>query len=98
MFRYYNGDPNDFGWGHMIVGGIAMLLFWTLFIVLVVWLVRSLSHDHGHHHPHPLPPMPPHVGPGSGARELLDLRYAKGEITEDEYKRMRAVLEGTDAR
>ncbi len=34
--------------------------------------------------------MPPHSEP----RSILDARYAKGEITRDEYLRMRADLEG----
>ena len=34
--------------------------------------------------------MPPHTEP----RSILDARYAKGEITRDEYLRMRADLEG----
>ena len=67
------------GWGFM--GIVSMLLFWGLLIAGAVWLVRSIF-------------------PGSGKvdgsnedralspREILDQRYARGEITREQYKAM----------
>jgi putative membrane protein len=70
-----------------MMGGF--MWFWLIFAVLVlallvvgvVWLVRTLA------------------GPGSGgatsaARQELDLRYARGELTREEYLQRRADLEG----
>ena len=80
-------DGNMMGGGMM--GGCAFMWFWALFAVLVlallvvgvVWLVRTLA------------------GPGPGgltsaARQELDLRYARGELTREEYQQRRADLEG----
>jgi putative membrane protein len=66
--------------------GIVMLLFWVLVIGgiawLVVWLVRQGP--------------PGHAGAGpSGARplDILRERYARGEITREQYEEMRRELE-----
>ena len=90
---YHFNDPYD-RFGPSVFGGVMMLLMWALIIIGIVLVVRCLSRgrDHGHPHPHPhhLPPQPV-----SHAREALDMRFAKGEISEDEYTRMRLVLDGT---
>jgi putative membrane protein len=52
--------------------GVAMLVFWALVAWVVVTLVRQS--DRGS------PETP-------GAREILDARYARGEIDDDEYRR-----------
>lgn len=65
---------------------VLMLLFWALVIggvvLLVVWLVRQGSN----------------MAPGSASREdtaleLLKRRYARGEITRDQFEQMRRDLE-----
>lgn len=76
------------GWGNFGAGGhgVLMLLFWVLVIVAIAFLVRgSLS------------------GPSEGGRtdrsgrnralEILQERYANGEIDQEEYRRKRADLE-----
>ena len=93
---YQFNDPYRGGWGPGVFGGIMMLLMWAAIIVGIIVVVRSLSRgrDHGHPHPHHLPPQ--QFAPRStAAREALDMRFAKGEISEDEYARMRLVLDGT---
>lgn len=71
------------GWG---AGGwammIGMVLFWALVIVVIVWLVRSQSWG-AHHHP-------------DSPLDLLDRRFASGEITADEYRERRSILRGED--
>jgi putative membrane protein len=37
-------------------------------------------------------PAPPSVPPESNARRLLDERFCRGEIDEDEYRRRRSIL------
>lgn len=52
--------------------GVGMLVFWGLVALVVVMLVRQ--GDRG-------------GGERRGAREILDQRYARGEIDDDEYRR-----------
>lgn len=62
-------DGHMFGWG--IWGWLTMPLFWGSIILLVVWLVREASsHDTQH---------------GNKALEILKERYAKGEISKEEF-------------
>lgn len=63
-------------------GGGFMWLFWIVLIVLVVWAVRGLGNGGA--------ATPPR---DASARELLDARFARGEIDEAEYRRRRAMLE-----
>jgi len=78
----------DSGWGvgNWLLMGFGMLIFWALVVTLVVWVVRSSGG--------------PRTGlsrPGApldrpGAREILDERYARGEISDEEYRTRRDVL------
>jgi putative membrane protein len=52
--------------------GVAMFVFWGLVAWLVVRLVRERDKQSLVTH---------------GAREILDERYARGEIEDDEYRR-----------
>lgn len=68
--------------GGMMAGGwLMMLLFWIALILLVVWVVRSL--------------VGARAGSGSStARETLDVRYARGEITRKEYEQVKKDIGG----
>ncbi len=62
------------GWGMMVF----MMLFWVVLlvglVVLIVWAIRQFA------------------GPGRGTERPLDIlerRYARGEITREEYDRMK---------
>jgi putative membrane protein len=71
------------GWG-WIWGGLMMLIFWGGLVALVVFLVRGFA-----------------AGPSRGqqtrsepdAREILAERFARGELSEDEFEQRRRVLE-----
>ncbi|HEB63976.1 MAG TPA: SHOCT domain-containing protein [Chloroflexi bacterium] len=68
------------GMGFGGIGLIFMLLFWGGLIFGGVWLVRSLFSA--------APSSP--AGPRQpSAREVLDQRYARGEISRDEYERIK---------
>ena len=74
------GWMSDWGSG-MWFGPIFMIGIPVLVIVLIVWLVQSATRsstraDRG----------------GSDARRILDERYARGEIDDEEYKRRRATI------
>ncbi len=64
------------GWGHMIFGSLLMIVFLAGVILLVVLMVRWLG------------------GPSTGAPgerrktplEILQERFARGEIDKDEYE------------
>lgn len=56
---------------------ILMGLFWVGVIVLAVWLVRNL-----------FPSQTRHTQGSLSAREILAQRYARGEISKEEYDRM----------
>jgi len=76
----------DWSWGHMMFGGgLMMLVFWGALIVLIVvavlWLKRSGER----------PPAPRN----RSAREILEERFARGEIDEAEFEKRKKAL-GTD--
>ncbi|MDO8674454.1 MAG: SHOCT domain-containing protein [Dehalococcoidia bacterium] len=74
---------SDYGTGGIIMG-IVMLLVWGLItggiVLLVVWLVRQAQ------------PAAATNG-GKGALDILKDRYARGEITREQYEQMRRDLE-----
>jgi len=72
------------GWG-MGLGLLFMLLFWGALIALAVWLVRALFPSANQ------PPASPGDRPLS-AREILDRRFARGEIDREEYDLMRKTI------
>ena len=77
----------DWGWGAWLVMSVGMVLFWGLVIAGIVVLVRYLSGT-GQGGP---PASSPDPGRPS-AQELLDERFARGEIDQDEYTRRRELL------
>ncbi len=67
---------NGWGGGWMWLWGVAMM---TLFVVLVVWLIRASTGASG----------PEAARPRDAAergREILAERYAKGELSTEEYR------------
>jgi putative membrane protein len=70
------------GWGGglAIVGGLVGIAFWILLIALIVLLARGIRT----------------TAPVSGesALRLLEERYARGEITQEDFLERRAVLSG----
>jgi putative membrane protein len=71
------------GWGGMWFGPLLMLAVFALLVAFVVSLVRRLGGDRG------LP-----SGATRTAREVLDERYARGEIDRDEYLKRRQDISG----
>ncbi len=68
---------NDMSWWGWLLMSFGMVVFWGLVAWVVVRLVRNTRP------PTPVPPQP---------EEILDERFARGEIDEDEYKARRAAL------
>ncbi|GEM_PF-1749703 len=92
MDRWRDGMMwNGAGAGFMVVWMVFGLLLIVLLVVGIVWLVRQVSSNGGRPSDH----QPPSAsGSGSGsAREELDRRYARGEISREEYRAIRGDLE-----
>jgi mono/diheme cytochrome c family protein len=82
-----DGWPVAFGWLWLVVG----LLLIALLVLGLVWLARSLARGTSEQSRSAAPG-------GSLARETLDQRYARGEITREQYLQARDDLEGGPGR
>jgi putative membrane protein len=77
---------HGWGWGAWVAMGLMMLAFWAVIAALVVVALRSPWHHHDEPSPTPQPPR------GDAAMRILDERFARGEIDEQEYRAKREVL------
>lgn len=75
---------NHMDGGDYLIMAVYMVVFWGLLIAGVVLLVRQLG---GHQRSTPPAPQP-------NPRQVLDERFARGEIDEDEYRKRLQVLTG----
>lgn len=72
-----------YGWLDMLLNLVINLAVIVGFVLLIAWFVRRVL---------------PTVGSGGGtgtllsAKEILQARYARGEITRDQFKKMLADL------
>jgi putative membrane protein len=83
MWRYgygcgFGGLGGFGGWG-MIIGMVMQLAFLAIVVMAAVWLYKGVIRG-GHSH-------------SNNALEILKQRYAKGEITGEEYQHMKKELE-----
>ncbi len=70
------GQWGLFGWAGLVVN----LIIWIILILLAVWIVRKLFANRSSLV----------TGSDAGnARQILDLRYARGEITREQYEQMK---------
>ena len=79
FFDGVSHGPLELLWGLLMMA--LWIGFWVLMVVLIVRLVRR----GGHHH---------HRERGSAALDVLEERYARGEISREEFAERRAVLRG----
>ena len=84
MDGWYGAHPFAGGgwmWGlGMGLGWLGMLAFWGALIALAVLLFRRYAGP------------APDGEPGESVREILDRRFAAGEITREQYEEMRQTL------
>ena len=87
MFGYGPGMMGgDFGFGMMNgFGGIFMILFWIVIIALGVWLISSFVSRSNSQTSSGQPPA-------ESALDILKKRYARGEITKEQFEDMRRDL------
>lgn len=90
MYGYGAGWGHGFGLGGALFGGIFMIIFWILLIWLAVSFVRGGFGCHGKH-----------CGLGNGhgeekngdkAMNTLRERFAKGEISKEEFEEKSQIL------
>jgi putative membrane protein len=82
MFGY--GMMDGYGYGGMgLWGGLIGMIFNVAIIVaiiwLIVWAVRRFSNGPMHWN---------QAAGGQSPRDILQVRYARGEITRDQYQQM----------
>ncbi len=87
------GWNNMMGYG-MFGGGFLWLLILGALIIGGVWLVRS-SKGGGSSGSQPAQPQQMQQPQSQSPIEILEIRYAKGEIDRDEYEEKRRTLEST---
>jgi putative membrane protein len=76
MGWYHDG----LGWGGWILMTMAMVAFWALVVFAVIAIFRGTQRSSA--------PTPDHRNP----LQILDERFARGEIDEDEYHARSSVL------
>ncbi len=78
MMWGYGPDWEMMGWGHGAFG-VFQMIFWIIvlgvIVVAVAWLVRKMAPSGAHQL----------FAPRSPGLDVLEERYARGEINRDEY-------------
>ncbi len=72
------------GWGHMVFGGVMMIIFWGGIIMLIALLIRWLDNSSRLGRSNAFPTATPF--------DILKDRFAKGEIDAKEYEERKKVL------
>jgi len=74
----------NYGMGYGGGMGFFMIFVWILIILGIVMLIKALMGSGKHDFARPGP-----AGESESAEEILKKRYARGEISEEDFKRMR---------
>ncbi len=78
----YGWHNNAMGSGWWVLMAVGMLVFLALFVIGAVLLIRHYSQPAGN------------PGASNPAFDILKLRFARGEISEEEYTRTLELLKG----
>jgi putative membrane protein len=77
---------------HWLWGILSGLLCVSLFVLVIVLIIRFATHSRRWHGQAPAGFTPPAAPQNTKALEILAERYAKGEISEEDYRRMKENL------
>jgi putative membrane protein len=75
------GMMGGFGSPFMFMGGIGMILFWVLLIGGAIWFVQALGRASR--------PTKADLPSVESPLDILKRRYAKGEITKEQFEEMK---------
>jgi putative membrane protein len=78
------GGWGGYGYGYGIIHMVIWIVILVAIVALIIWLVRSFSTPGGHY----LPPR------RSAGLDVLEERYARGEINRDEYLQKKKDISG----
>ncbi len=78
MWWYHNGNAH---WGWMVFGMMWMVIFWAAIIWFFVWALRKTGN--GSDAPRT---------PGASALDIARARYARGEITREQFEEIKRTL------
>ena len=78
MWHFHEG----MGWW-MVFGGIFMVLFWAAIIAFIVWGIKKATDRDK---------PETENGRKSNALKIVEERYARGEISKDEFERIKKDL------
>lgn len=81
MGWYYGGG----GWAGWLVMAAAMVAFWGLVIFAVIAIFRGIGKTH----------EPAERSSGRDPLQILDERFARGELDVDDYQARQGVLRGS---
>lgn len=98
----HGGFFNGFGvHGPGVFGVFVMIVFWAVIALVIIAVVRSVRsgphhlHNHGYSHGPGHDPVTGPVAPPNVVHPAIDLlkeRFAKGDVSEEEFTRRLALL------
>jgi len=91
MMHYGYGDGGGH-WGLWIVMIVAMVVFWGALAWIIVTFLRHRGTPPGTPSANPGLTGPP---PSSDGMRILNERLARGEIDQDEYIKLRTLIQGS---
>lgn len=84
---HMDGGHMDWGGGWGVLMVIGMIVFWSLVIVGLFWLLREIGSS-----------RTAQAKPDDDPLRILDRRFAEGAISPDDYRERRAILTDRGAR
>jgi putative membrane protein len=87
--------PYGYGPGVGWAGALFGLLLFLVFIAVIAWVILTVVSQRSHHHRHMHEWGPGPVEASSDALKILNERFARGEISADEYTERRDLLKGS---